>query len=172
MLQDEYFTIRSDRYVLPLKASAKSMGLGIVHDTSRTGETVFVEPTVLVGANNRLKVIEVDIRRESRRILEAVTMEVAIAGKALRRTAETLGVLDARAAAGRVWPSATAVNPSPSPMRATRPRWICKELRHPLLALTRGADPSRWSATTWRWAATARASWSSAGRTPAARRSS
>src|SRR5206468_10808862 len=88
--------------VLPLKASAKSMGLGIVHDTSRTGETVFVEPTALVGANNRLKVIELDIRRESRRILEAVSMEVAIAAKALRRTPETLGVLDARAAAARL----------------------------------------------------------------------
>ena len=44
-LQDEYVTLREDRFVLPLKASFKSMGLGIVHDTSRSGETVFVEPT-------------------------------------------------------------------------------------------------------------------------------
>ena len=37
VMQDQFFTIRAERYVLPLKASAKSLGLGIVHDTSRTG---------------------------------------------------------------------------------------------------------------------------------------
>src|SRR5437762_228525 len=47
VLQDQFFTVRAERFVLPLKASAKSLGLGIVHDTSRTGETVFVEPTAL-----------------------------------------------------------------------------------------------------------------------------
>ncbi len=134
VLQDEYFTIRSDRYVLPLKASAKSMGLGIVHDTSRTGETVFVEPTVLVGPNNRLKVIELEIRRESRRILEAVTLEVAVAAKALRRTAETLGVLDARTAAARLavdyGGQAIAIADA-----GERPALDLKELRHPLLGL-------------------------------------
>jgi len=139
VLQDEYFTIRSERYVLPLKASAKSMGLGIVHDTSRTGETVFVEPTALVGANNRLKVIEVDIRRESRRILEAVTMEVAIAGKALRRTADTLGVLDARVAAARLGVGYGGVAVSIAEPGQV-PALDLKELRHPLLALARGAD--------------------------------
>ena len=37
-LQDRFWTMRGDRYVLPLRASAKSLGLGIVHDTSRTGD--------------------------------------------------------------------------------------------------------------------------------------
>ena len=55
VLQDQFFTVRAERFVLPLKASAKSLGLGIVHDTSRTGETVFIEPTALVSANNRLR---------------------------------------------------------------------------------------------------------------------
>ncbi|MFL5304761.1 MAG: endonuclease MutS2 [Polyangia bacterium] len=142
VLQDEYFTIRSDRYVLPLKASAKSMGLGIVHDTSRTGETVFVEPTALVGANNRLKVLELDIRRESRRILEAVTMEVAIAAKALRRTAETLGVLDARTAGGRlgVGYGGNAITIADE---REAPALQLNQLRHPLLALARGADSNK-----------------------------
>ncbi|HVT08548.1 MAG TPA: Smr/MutS family protein [Polyangia bacterium] len=147
VLQDEYFTIRSDRYVLPLKASAKSMGLGIVHDTSRTGETVFVEPTALVGANNRLKVLELDIRRESRRILEAVTMEVAIAAKALRRTAETLGVLDARTAAGRLavayGGNAIAIDDGAREGNGQGPSLQLNQLRHPLLALARGADSSK-----------------------------
>jgi DNA mismatch repair protein MutS2 len=136
-MQDEYFTIRSDRYVLPLKASAKSLGLGIVHDTSRTGETVFVEPTALVGANNRLKVLEVDIRRESRRILEALTIEVAMVSAALRRTAETLAVLDARVTAARlsIAYGGNAVEIVDQPVVDLR------ALGHPLLALTRETDP-------------------------------
>ena len=84
VMQDQFFTIRAERYVLPLKASAKSLGLGIVHDTSRTGETVFVEPTALVAVNNRLKVTELEIRRESRRILEQLTADVAAVAEPLR----------------------------------------------------------------------------------------
>jgi DNA mismatch repair protein MutS2 len=102
VLQDQFFTVRAERFVLPLKASAKSLGLGIVHDTSRTGETVFVEPTALVAANNRLKVVELDIRRESRRILETLTADVAIVAPALRQTAVALGELDALSAAARL----------------------------------------------------------------------
>ena len=102
VMQDQFFTIRAERYVLPLKASAKSLGLGIVHDTSRTGETVFVEPTALVAVNNRLKVTELDIRRESRRILEQLTADVAAVAGPLRRTAATLAAIDARAAAARL----------------------------------------------------------------------
>src|SRR4029453_11982138 len=84
VMQDQFFTIRAERYVLPLKASAKSLGLGIVHDTSRTGETVFVEPPGLAAANNRLKVTELEIRRESRRILEQLTADVAAVADSLR----------------------------------------------------------------------------------------
>lgn len=102
VLQDQFFTVRAERFVLPLKVSAKSLGLGIVHDTSRTGETVFVEPTALVSANNRLKVVELDIRRESRRILEALTADVAAVAPALRACAATLATLDAHGAAARL----------------------------------------------------------------------
>jgi DNA mismatch repair protein MutS2 len=139
VMQDQFFTIRAERYVLPLKASAKSMGLGIVHDTSRTGETVFVEPTVLVSVNNRLKVTELEIRRESRRILEALTAEVAMAASSLRRTAATMAVLDARAAAARL---ALAYDGSPVTI-VDDPILDLRALRHPLLALAHAAEPAR-----------------------------
>ncbi|HVO29974.1 MAG TPA: hypothetical protein VMV18_04535, partial [bacterium] len=100
-LQDEFVTLRGDRYVLPLKASSKSLGLGIVHDESRTGETVFVEPTVVVGLNNRLKVAELSITRETRRILEEISRRVAEAAPAIRRNLETLTALDVIAAKAR-----------------------------------------------------------------------
>jgi len=93
-LQDQFVTLREDRFVLPLRASFKSMGLGIVHDTSRTGETVFVEPTALVELNNRLKVAEIEIRRESRRILEELAAVVSQAAEGLRQDREILARLD------------------------------------------------------------------------------
>ncbi|HZL20380.1 MAG TPA: Smr/MutS family protein [Polyangia bacterium] len=131
VLQDQFFTVRAERYVLPLKASAKSLGLGIVHDTSRTGETVFVEPTALVGANNRLKVIELDIRHESRRILETLTADVAAVAPALRATAATLAALDVVAASARL-----AIGYGGTAIELVDEAVIdLRQARHPLLAL-------------------------------------
>jgi DNA mismatch repair protein MutS2 len=135
VMQDQFFTIRAERYVLPLKASAKSLGLGIVHDTSRTGETVFVEPTALVAVNNRLKVTELEIRRESRRILEQLTADVATVAEPLRRTAATLAAIDARAAAARL---AVAYHGNPVEIVET-PVVELRSARHPLLALSHPA---------------------------------
>ncbi|HEY5450764.1 MAG TPA: endonuclease MutS2, partial [Polyangia bacterium] len=135
VMQDQFFTIRAERYVLPLKASAKSLGLGIVHDTSRTGETVFVEPTPLVAVNNRLKVTELEIRRESRRILEQLTADVAAVAGPLRRTAATLAAIDARGAAARL---AVAYNGNPVEI-VDAPIVDLRVARHPLLALSHPA---------------------------------
>jgi len=135
VMQDQFFTIRAERYVLPLKASAKSLGLGIVHDTSRTGETVFVEPTALVAVNNRLKVTELEIRRESRRILEQLTADVAAVAEPLRRTAATLAAIDARTAAARL---AVAYDGNPVEI-VEAPIVELRTARHPLLALSHPA---------------------------------
>jgi DNA mismatch repair protein MutS2 len=131
VLQDKYVTVREERYVLPIKASAKSMGLGIVHDTSRTGETVYVEPMPLVAANNRLKVAELEIRGESRRILEDLTARVAAEAPALRATAEALVALDVLAAGARLGVAydGVAVTIEDEPLVELRAG------RHPLLAL-------------------------------------
>ncbi len=130
-LQDEFVTLREDRFVLPLRASFKSMGLGIVHDTSRTGETVFVEPTAMVELNNRLKVAELGIRHESRRILEALAAAVSAAAPALRTDRDTLTRLDVIGAGARL---AAAYGGEPVDIAAD-PVVDLKSLRHPLLAL-------------------------------------
>jgi DNA mismatch repair protein MutS2 len=130
-LQDEYVTLREDRFVLPLKASFKSMGLGIVHDTSRSGETVFVEPTGIVELNNRLKVTEIEIRRESRRILEELAALVAAAAPGLRQDREVLTRLDVIFAGARLALAYDGV----AVQIVTQPVVDLPELRHPLLAL-------------------------------------
>ena len=131
VLQDRFWTVREDRYVLPLRASAKSLGLGIVHDTSRTGETVFVEPTVVVGLNNRLKLAELQIEREVRRILEELTGDVARAAPALRANLEMLATLDVVAAKARlgVGYRGEALEITDEPVISLR------AARHPLLTL-------------------------------------
>jgi len=72
-LQDEYMTISSDRYVLPLKANFKGRVQGIVHDYSQTGETCYVEPVFLVEVNNGLQELKREERDEERKVLEYLT---------------------------------------------------------------------------------------------------
>ena len=69
MLQDRFVTQRGDRYVLPLKAFAKGHDVGIVHGTSGSGQTVFVEPHQVVRLNNKLRLAEGDLQATERRIL-------------------------------------------------------------------------------------------------------
>jgi DNA mismatch repair protein MutS2 len=135
-LQDQFVTLREDRFVLPLRASFKSMGLGIVHDTSRTGETVFVEPTAMVELNNRLKVAEIDIRRESRRILEELAAAVSAAAPHLRSDRDTLARLDVIGASARL---AVAYDGMPVEI-VDQPIVELMSLRHPLLALRAASE--------------------------------
>ncbi len=69
-LQDDYITLASDRYVLPLKANFKSRMAGIVHDYSQTGETCYFEPMLLVEQNNKLQELKKEEAREEKKILE------------------------------------------------------------------------------------------------------
>ena len=80
-LQDKFYTQREDRYVFPVRTDAGSAVEGIVHGSSSSGATIFIEPKELVGLNNELKVAEMEVVREEARILmelsELVSMEVA-----------------------------------------------------------------------------------------------
>ncbi|MDR2669379.1 MAG: endonuclease MutS2, partial [Desulfovibrio sp.] len=68
-LQDEFMTLSSDRYVLPLKSNFKGRLQGVVHEYSGTGETCYFEPLFLVEVNNRLQHLKQEEREEERKIL-------------------------------------------------------------------------------------------------------
>lgn len=72
-LQDEFMTLASDRYVLPLKANFKGKMQGIIHDWSQTGETCYFEPYFLVEINNRLQELKHEEREAEREILRYLT---------------------------------------------------------------------------------------------------
>ncbi|SKA78514.1 DNA mismatch repair protein MutS2 [Paucidesulfovibrio gracilis DSM 16080] len=72
-LQDEFMTLASDRYVLPLKANFKGRFQGIIHDYSQTGETCYFEPMFLVELNNQLQEYKKEEAVEEQRVLEYLT---------------------------------------------------------------------------------------------------
>ena len=66
-------TLRDGRLVIPVTTSAKRKIKGIVHDESATGKTVFIEPTAVVEANNRIRQLESEEKREIIRILQELS---------------------------------------------------------------------------------------------------
>jgi DNA mismatch repair protein MutS2 len=70
---DMSVTVRNGRYVIPVRREARSVVGGIVHDTSSTGGTLFVEPPAAVEAGNRIRELEADELREVDRILAELT---------------------------------------------------------------------------------------------------
>jgi len=73
MLQDEYLTISSDRYVIALKANFKGRIKGIIHDYSQSGETCYFEPMFLVELNNKLQELKNKEREEKNKVLKYLT---------------------------------------------------------------------------------------------------
>ena len=76
-LQENIVTTRNGRYVIPVKAECKNEVKGLIHDTSSSGATIFVEPVAVVEANNELRVLESKEQREIEKILAALSAAVS-----------------------------------------------------------------------------------------------
>jgi DNA mismatch repair protein MutS2 len=102
ILQDSFYTIREGRYVLPVRTDAHERFHGIVHGSSASGATIFVEPRELVERGNRLKIAQAELEREERRILAAVSELVRQYVPQLGAAAEALDHADLRAASAQL----------------------------------------------------------------------
>ena len=104
IIQEQYFAQREGRYVIPVKADMRGRVPGIVHDVSASGATVFLEPRELVELNNSIKVADLEIEREVRRILRELSALVAAQAEVVLEGLDALAELDgiaARASFGR-----------------------------------------------------------------------
>lgn len=77
-LQESVITMRDGRYVLPVKSEYKGAVPGLVHDTSSTGQTYFIEPMSIVECNNDIRILESQEQEEIDRIIRALTAECAM----------------------------------------------------------------------------------------------
>ncbi len=135
ILQDSFYTIREGRYVLPVRADAHERFHGIVHGSSASGATIFVEPRELVERGNRLKMAQGELEREERRILGALSDLVRQYVPQLRSAAEALGHADLRGASAQL-----AVDLRGRFVElGAKPSISLRAARHPLLVL-RGID--------------------------------
>ncbi|OIO05728.1 MAG: endonuclease MutS2 [Desulfovibrionaceae bacterium CG1_02_65_16] len=130
-LQDDYITISSDRYVLPLKVNFKNRFPGIIHDYSQTGETCYFEPMFLVEINNTLQELKREERAEERKVLEYLTGLVRQERPGVVASYESLVQIDLLMAKARL---AEATNARALDIGGDVPARLL-QARHPLLAL-------------------------------------
>ncbi|MFT3922001.1 MAG: Smr/MutS family protein [Myxococcales bacterium] len=131
LLSDRFYTLRDGRYVLPVRSDAHERVHGIVHGTSSSGSTIFVEPRSLVLSGNRLKLAEAEQEREEARVLGILSAEVRDEIASVRTAYEALLHADLRAACARLSHKLGLTKP----VLAETSRIALREARHPVLAL-------------------------------------
>ncbi|MDT8716520.1 endonuclease MutS2 [Clostridium sp. 19966] len=93
-LQDNLYTVRGDRYVIPVKSEHRGSVPGLVHDQSSTGATLFIEPMNLVELNNDIRELMLKEKAEIERILSNFSKKIASNIKVIKNNADILWEMD------------------------------------------------------------------------------
>jgi len=129
-LQEDFVTIREDRFVVPIVAGHKGRVDGVIHGSSGTGRTLFLEPLETIGLNNQLVRLREDELREIERILAEISNALRGHVEEISATAEALGEFDLIFAKAGFARDYDAVVPRFS---VGERRLILRAARHPLL---------------------------------------
>ncbi len=111
-LQEPIVTLRNDRYVVPVRADARGRVKGIVHDQSGSGQTLFIEPLVMVELGNTWREAQLKVQAEEERILDELSRLVGEQGAALEETLAALATFDFWLARARLSQELDAVRPA------------------------------------------------------------
>lgn len=128
-LQEAIITQRDGRFVVPVKAEFKNEIKGLVHDTSASGSTLFIEPMSVVETNNEIRILKIKEQDEVARILSELSAECAEFADSIRYSYNALVKLDLIFAKARLAYNMGAVNP-----RLNENGYIrLKRARHPMI---------------------------------------
>ena len=128
-LREPIITIRSDRFVVPVKSECKSNVPGLVHDVSSSGSTFFIEPMQAVNANNALRELFAKERKEIERILAELSAEAAAYKEHIDHNFEILVELDCIFAKAKLSFQMNAIEPQIH----EDGKVFLKKARHPLI---------------------------------------
>ncbi len=128
-LQENIYTLRDDRIVFQVKASAKSKVAGIVHDVSATNRTFYIEPTQIVPLNNKIREVKSKIYAEIIKILTELSNQVREIFNNLIDMERCLAVIDFHFAKARYAVKIQAIEPDISLNKTIK----IDLMRHPLL---------------------------------------
>jgi len=131
ILQDSFVTEREGRWVLPVRKDAHERFPGLVHATSGSGATLFVEPRAVIPLGNRLKVLDADVEREELAVYARLSGLVRDALPSATAAVEALATADVLAAISALAEDASLTFPE----LCAGPELTLVGARHPLLTL-------------------------------------
>ncbi|HVJ90757.1 MAG TPA: Smr/MutS family protein [Labilithrix sp.] len=136
ILQDRFVTEREGRYVIPVRSDAHERFPGIVHATSASGATLFVEPRAVIPMGNRLKVLEAEVQREEQAIFGKLGARIGEMLPSVVAALDALARADVRAATARLTKDLRLTFPHVT----DEARLELQGARHPLLLLDSEVD--------------------------------
>lgn len=101
-IQDPIVTMREGRYVIPVRADRRTQVPGVVHGTSASGQTLFVEPLDVVQLNNQWRELQMAEEHEVERILRLRSQQIGAAADDLGRTVDAVAAIDVALAKARL----------------------------------------------------------------------
>lgn len=110
-IQDAVVTMRGDRYCIPVKTEYRGEINGIVHDTSSSGQTLFIEPAYVVEANNKIRELKVKEAKEIARIVDELSEEAGQHESIILLDLKIISYLDFTFAKARLALDQNAVKP-------------------------------------------------------------
>lgn len=138
VFQETLITDRNGRYVLPVRVDHSGRLKGFVHDISASGQTLYLEPAVILESNNRVQTLVHKIAREEERILARLTAAVRRQRQPLADNQAILARLDLRQAIARL---AVELD-GEVPELADQPLLTLRDARHPLLVVAAKHKPA------------------------------
>ena len=130
VLQEKYVTNREGRWVIPIKSGMRHELEGIIHDTSSSRQTVFMEPKTIIPLNNRIKEVEIEIQKEIEKLLKEISDYLFCHLQDFYETRETMLLVDCFFSKAQFANLIMA-----HPVKFSQDSLKIRDIRHPLMVI-------------------------------------